>query len=617
MAKPVLFVVDDDPEVLKALERDLRQQYAERFRVMRASSGGIALGALEQLRDRQSAVALLLVDQRMPQMSGVELFEQSLPLFPDAKRVLLTAYADTDAAIRAINSAHVDYYLLKPWDPPAERLYPVLDELLDDWQASYRPPFEGVQVVGHRWSPRSFEVRDFLARHHVPYRWMDVESDAEARRLAAVAARESAGDGMRDGNGGAHQATGGVGDGNGGPTPVGLAAGGEGGAEGAAEPAPARASGDPPAGGAAWTAVGRLPIVFFADGRFLVEPSRSQLAERVGLRTRAESRFYDLVIVGGGPAGLAAAVYGASEGLRTLIVERDAPGGQAGTSSRIENYLGFPAGLSGAELARRAVAQAQRFGVEILNPQEATGLRREDPYRIVTLSDGSEVSCHALVVASGVSYRKLAVPGIDRLTDAGVYYGAAMTEAISCQGEDVFLVGGANSAGQAAMYFARYARRVVMLVRGDSLSAGMSQYLVAQIAQTPNVEVRLHASVVGVHGDTTLEAVDVADSVAGTVETLATRSVFIFIGAEPRTAWLEGVVDRDAHGFLLAGRDLVRDGKMPAGWNVDREPFLLETSVPGVFVAGDVRHGSVKRVASGVGEGSIAVSFIHQYLAHL
>jgi thioredoxin reductase (NADPH) len=603
MAKPVLFTVDDDPEVLKALERDLRQKYAERFRVMRASSGGVALSALEQLRDRQSAVALLLVDQRMPQMSGVELFEQALPLFPDAKRVLLTAYADTDAAIRAINTAHVDYYLLKPWDPPAERLYPVLDELLDDWLASYRPPFEGVRVVGHRWSPRSFEVRDFLARHHVPYRWMDVESDAEARRLAATAARE--------GNGG------GAPDANGSPPPDRLAAGGGGEAAAASPPAPAPATGNPPAGGAAWTAVGHLPIVFFADGSFLVEPSRAQLAERVGLRTRAESRFYDLVIVGGGPAGLAAAVYGASEGLRTLIVERDAPGGQAGTSSRIENYLGFPAGLSGAELARRAVAQAQRFGVEILNPQEATGLRREDPYRVVTLSDGSEVSCHALVVATGVSYRKLAVPGIDRLTDAGVYYGAAMTEAISCQGEDVFLVGGANSAGQAAMYFSRYARRVVMLVRGDSLSAGMSQYLVAQIAQTPNIEVRLHASVVGVRGDTTLEAVDVADSAAGTVETLPTRSLFIFIGAEPRTAWLDGVVDRDAHGFLLAGRDLVRDGKMPAGWNVDREPFLLETSVPGVFVAGDVRHGSVKRISSGVGEGSITVSFIHQYLAHL
>jgi thioredoxin reductase (NADPH) len=611
MAKPVLFTVDDDPEVLRALERDLRHQYSERFRVMRASSGSSALGALHQLVDRRAAVALMLVDQRMPQMSGVELLEQTLPLFPDAKRVLLTAYADTEAAIRAINSAHVDYYLLKPWDPPGDRLYPVLDDLLDDWLASFRPPFEGVRVVGHRWSPKSFEVRDFLARHHVPYLWLDVETDAEARRLASVVVRES--------NEEAPAA----------PVPAppavpvaGAEPEGDGGA--AAAGAADAAAGDPPEtagpqgnGGGTLIPAGRLPVVFFADGTFLVEPSRAELAERLGLRTRAESRFYDLVIVGGGPAGLAAAVYGASEGLRTLIVERDAAGGQAGTSSRIENYLGFPAGLSGAELARRAVAQAVRFGVEILNPQEATGLRREDPYRIVTLSDGSEVSCHALVVATGVSYRKLAVPDIDRLTDAGVYYGAAMTEALACKGEDVYLVGGANSAGQAAMYFARYARRVVMLVRGNSLFKGMSRYLVDQISQTPNIEVRLHASVVAVRGGDHLEEIDVTDAEAGTVETLPTRSLFIFIGAEPRTAWLADVVERDAHGFLLAGSDLVRDGKLPAGWNVDRQPFLLETSVPGVFVAGDVRHGSVKRVASGVGEGSITVSFVHQHLAHL
>jgi thioredoxin reductase (NADPH) len=620
MPKPVLFTIDDDPDVLRALERDLRQHYSDRFRVMRASSGASALGALHQLSERRNAVALMLVDQRMPQMSGVELLEQARPLFPDAKRVLLTAYADTDAAIRAINTAHVDYYLLKPWDPPAERLYPPLDDLLDDWLASYRAPFEGVRVVGHRWSPRSFEMRDFLARHHVPYQWLDVETEPEARRLAALAAKESA-----DGDGGGEGASAGAGAGGG-------EAGADGGGAAAAETLAAEANGAvsapaaagsaasaslPADGAVAWTPAGRLPVVFFADNSFLIEPSRAQLAERIGMRTRAESRFYDLVIVGGGPAGLAAAVYGASEGLRTLIVERDAPGGQAGTSSRIENYLGFPAGLSGAELARRAVAQAQRFGVEILNPQEATGLRREDPYRIISLSDGSEVSCHALVVATGVSYRKLAVPGIDRLTDAGVYYGAAMTEAISCQGEDVYLVGGANSAGQAAMYFSRYARRVVILVRGDSLSKGMSHYLVDQILQTPNIEVRTHASVVGVHGGETLEAIDVADSQAGTVETLPGRSLFIFIGAEPRTAWLDGVVERDAHGFLLAGNDLVRDGKLPPGWNVDRQPFLLETSVPGVFVAGDVRRGSVKRVASGVGEGSITVSFIHQHLAHI
>jgi len=634
MAKPVIFTIDDDPDVLRALERDLRQQYSERFRVMRASSGASALGALHQLRERRNAVALMLVDQRMPQMSGVELLEQALPLFPDAKRVLLTAYADTDAAIRAINSAHIDYYLLKPWDPPADRLYPVLDDLLDDWLASYRAPFEGVRVVGHRWSPKSFEVRDFLARHHVPYQWLDVETEPEARRLAALAATEegggagaavengpapqdggagaSAGDGAGEGTGAS------AGDGSGGTAAVESLGTADAAVTDVAPAAGAPASaGAPGAGEVAWTPAGRLPVVFFADNSFMIEPSRAQLAERIGLRTRAESRFYDLVIVGGGPAGLAAAVYGASEGLRTLMVERDAPGGQAGTSSRIENYLGFPAGLSGAELARRAVAQAQRFGVEILNPQEATGLRREDPYRIISLSDGSEVSCHALVVATGVSYRKLAVPGIDRLTDAGVYYGAAMTEAISCKGEDVYLVGGANSAGQAAMYFSRYARRVVILVRGDSLSRGMSHYLVDQILQTPNIEVRLHASVVGVHGGETLEAIDVADSQAGTVETLPGRSLFIFIGAEPRTAWLEGVVERDEYGFLLAGSDLVRDGKLPAGWNVDRQPFLLETSVPGVFVAGDVRRGSVKRVASGVGEGSITVSFIHQHLAHI
>jgi thioredoxin reductase (NADPH) len=607
MPKPILFTIDDDPEVLRALERDLRQHYSERFRVMRASSGQSALGALQQLRDRQSAVALLLVDQRMPQMSGVELLEQALPLYPDAKRVLLTAYADTDAAIRAINSAHIDHYLLKPWDPPSDRLYPVLDDLLDEWLASYRPPFEGVRVVGHRWSPKSFELRDFLARHGVPYRWMDVESDEEARRLAAVAARESDG---------GHQASNG-GSGNGG----GVEAAGsapEGGAVAAGEGAPIAAAGaEVAAPNAAWHAIGHLPVVFFGDGGFLVEPSRAEVAERIGLRMRAESRFYDLVIVGAGPAGLAAAVYGASEGLRTLMVERDAPGGQAGTSSRIENYLGFPSGLSGAELARRAVAQAQRFGVEILTPQEATGLRREDPYRIVTLSDGSEVRCHALVVATGVSYRKLPVPGIERLTDAGVYYGAAMTEAISCQGEDVYLVGGANSVGQAAMFFSRYARRAVILVRGDSLAKSMSHYLVDQIAKTPNIEVRLNSQVTGVHGGDTLEAIDIANHRTGTVETLPAHSLFIFIGAEPRTAWLEGVVERDAHGFLLAGNDLLRDGKPPAGWNVDRQPFLLETSVPGVFVAGDVRHGSVKRIASGVGEGSITVSFVHQHLAHL
>ena len=556
--KPILFTVDDDPEVLRAVERDLRSRFGARFRVLRANSGASALAALETLKLRNAAVALLLVDQRMPGMTGVELLERSLPLFPDAKRVLLTAYADTDAAIRAINTAHIEHYLLKPWDPPEQSLYPVLDDLLEDWLAGYRPPFEGVRVVGHRWSPKAFEVRDFLARHQVPYRWLDVEEDGEACQLVAAAA------------------------------------------------AGAAPSDRPPA----------LPIVVFADGSHLAAPERADLAARVGLRTRAEKPFYDLVIVGGGPSGLAAAVYGASEGLRTLMVEGDAPGGQAGTSSRIENYLGFPSGLSGADLARRAVAQAARFGVEILTPQEARGLRLEDAYRIVTLADGREVACHALLIATGVSYRKLDVPGADRLTGAGVYYGAAMTEALSCRGEDVYLVGGANSAGQAAMHFARFARRVVMLVRGRSLSQSMSQYLIDQIGKTPNIEVRFGAEVAEAHGGDSLEELTLRNG-AGR-ERVPARSLFIFIGAEPRTGWLEGVVARDEHGFLLAGPDLPRDdGRRVRGWPLDREPFLLETSVPGIFVAGDVRHGSIKRVASGVGEGAIAVSFVHRYLADL
>jgi thioredoxin reductase (NADPH) len=552
MAKPVLFAIDDDPEVLRAVDRDLRREYGEHYRVMRASSGGSALEALGQLKDRNTPVALFLVDQRMPHMTGVEFLEQAIPIFPSAKRVLLTAYADTDAAIRAINTARVDYYLLKPWDPPEQCLYPVINDLLADWQATFRPPFEGVRVLGHRWSPEAFQIRDFLARHQVPYHWMDVESDPEARKLIA---------------------------------------GGEAGAG--------------------------LPLVVLADGTRLVQPSRTELAEKIGFKTQAEKPFYDLVIVGGGPSGLAAAVYGASEGLRTLMVEGEAPGGQAGTSSRIENYLGFPSGLSGADLTRRGVTQAQRFGVEILTPQEAKGLRVEETYRILTLGDGREVSCHALLIATGVSYRKLDVPGVDRLTGAGVYYGAAMTEAMSCRDEDVYIVGGANSAGQAAMYFSRYARRVVMLVRGDSLNKAMSQYLIDQIGATSNIEVRYHANVAGVHGEEHLESIDVRDAESEETTNHPARSLFILIGAQPRTQWLEGVVERDERGFILTGSALTRDGQRPKGWPLDRDPYLLETSVPGVFAAGDVRQGSVKRVASGVGEGSIAISFIHQYLSSI
>jgi len=554
MAKPILLSVDDDADVLRAIERDLRSNYGADYRVIGSGSPEGALDLLKQLRLRNDSVALLLADQRMPHMDGVGFLQEATRIYPEAKRALLTAYADTNAAISAINQASIHYFFLKPWDPPAEHLYPQLDDLLEDWQASHRPAYQGIRVLGTRWSPRSYELRDFLARNHVPYQWIDVElsaSDPETKRLL-----ESLG--------------------------------------------PDAAS---------------LPVVLFPDGAKLLESTPVEVAQKVGLRTRAQTSFYDLAIVGGGPAGLAAAVYGASEGLHTVIVEREAPGGQAGMSSRIENYLGFPTGLSGADLARRAVVQAQRFGVEILAPQEAAGIRTEGPYRIIKLADGSEISCHALMIATGVQWRRLEAPGIDRLQGAGVYYGGGATEAISCKGETVYVVGGANSAGQAAMNFARYADRVVILVRGSSLSSTMSQYLIDQIKETPNIQLWAHASVVEVHGETHLEEVSVLCSDTDKVERVPANAMFIFIGALPRTDWLAGVVERDERGFLLTGSDLVRDGQRPKSWTLERDPFLLETNVPGIFAVGDVRHGSIKRVASGVGEGSVAVQFIHQYLS--
>jgi thioredoxin reductase (NADPH) len=561
MAKPIILTVDDDADVLQAIGRDLRHQYGDRFRIVRADSGASAIAAVEQLKLHNESVALFLADQRMPQMNGVEFLAQALKLFPTAKRALLTAYADTDAAIQAINTVQVDYYLLKPWDPPEERLYPVLEDLLDDWQATFRPPFEGIRVIGNRWSPQSHNVKDFLARNQVPYQWLDIEQSEEAQKLAEFANCDSV----------------------------------------------------------------SLPLVLFEDEPSLVQPSIAQIAGRIGLRTQAEKPFYDLVIVGGGPAGLAAAVYGASEGLRTVMIEREAPGGQAGTSSRIENYLGFPVGLSGGDLARRAVAQARRFGVEILSPQEVTGIRIEDPYRLIALADGGEVSCHALILALGVSWKRLDVSGLEQFTGAGVYYGAAQTEALTCKGEDVYIVGGANSAGQAAMYFSRYARQVTMLVR-SSLTKSMSQYLIEQIAETPNIAVQENTSVVEAKGTTSLEAIAIQNRLSGEIETVPATSLFIFIGAVPRTDWLEGVVDRDERGFIVTGSDLKhvnatgRDSllsRRPKGWRLDRDPYLLETNVPGVFAVGDVRHGSIKRVASGVGEGSICVQFVHQYLANV
>jgi thioredoxin reductase (NADPH) len=555
MPKPVLLTVDDDWEVLRAIERDLRRKYASDYRVLRAESGEAAMEIVRDLKVRDNAIALFLIDQRMPGLSGVEFLQQALSLYPDAKRVLLTAYADTDAAIAAINEAGINYYLLKPWDPPEENLYPVLDELLEDWQAAaVLPQFEGIRVLGNRWSPVSHNIKDFLARNHVPYKWLDIETaatDSEVRSLVELLEKEE---------------------------------------------------------------TESLPLVILANGLRLRQPTLAQLAEHVGLKTRAAEAFYDLAIVGGGPAGLAAAVYGASEGLRTVMIEREAPGGQAGMSSRIENYLGFPSGLSGGDLARRAVVQARRFGVEILSA-EATAVRLDGPYRFLTLADGAELSCHALLVATGVQWRKLEAPGVERLTGAGIYYGAAMTEAISTRDEVVFVVGGANSAGQAAMYFSKYARRVVVLVRGSSLAASMSQYLINQLKETTNVQIEFNSSVVEAHGEDHLEAISVHCTASNEVNKVPANSLFIMIGAAPNTKWLADIVDRDERGFILSGPDLMRDGKRPKGWQLDRDPGLLETNVPGIFVVGDVRHGSVKRVASGVGEGSVAISFVHQYLS--
>ena len=554
MPKPILLTVDDDTDVLRAIERDLRSQYGAEYRVISSDSPTGALDLLNGLKVRNDGVALLLADQRMPNMDGVGFLQAARLIFPDAKRALLTAYADTNAAISAINQANIDYFFLKPWDPPSEHLYPQVDDLLEDWQATYRPAFQGIRVLGTRWSPQCYELRDFLARSHVPYQWIDVEgsaNDPETKRLMEALGPDAS----------------------------------------------------------------ELPVVLFPDGAKLLNSAPAQVAQKVGLRTRAETSFYDLAIVGGGPAGLAAAVYGASEGLHTVIVEREAPGGQAGMSSRIENYLGFPTGLSGGDLARRAVVQAKRFGVEILAPQSAVSMRTEGPYRIIKLADDSEISCHALMVATGVQWRRLEAPGVDRLQGAGVYYGGGSTEALSCKGEMVYIVGGANSAGQAAMNFSKYAERVVILVRGESLSSTMSQYLIDQIKQTPNIQLWTHASVAEVHGDTHLEEVSVLCTDTNKVERVPASSMFIFIGALPRTDWLGDAIQRDDRGFILTGPDLMADRQRPKGWTPDRDPFLLETNIPGIFAVGDVRHGSVKRVASGVGEGSVAVQFIHQYLS--
>jgi thioredoxin reductase (NADPH) len=548
MARPILLAVDDDVSVLEAVVQDLRRQYGATYRVMRAASGQAALDTLAQVKTRQEPVALLVSDQRMPGMAGVEFLERAQEIYPDARRVLLTAYADTEVAIRAINTARIHYYLTKPWDPPEEKLYPVLTDLLEDWQAGYRPPFEGLRVIGHRWSLKDHKVRNFLSQNHVPYRWLDVAGNEEALQLLKDAAL------------------------------------------------------DPDV----------LPVVLFADGAALVDPETEELAARVGLRVQAKQEFYDLVVVGAGPAGLAAAVYGASEGLRTVVIEPVAPGGQAGSSSRIENYLGFPSGVTGADLGRRAHTQATRFGAEFVT-QRATGLRIEGQYRFVQLADGREVSSHVVLLAPGVQYRKLGILDADRLTGRGIYYGAALVEAVACKDEEVFVVGGANSAGQAALHFAKFAYKVTMLVRGEGLSATMSKYLIDEIERTSNIVVEPRTQVLEAMGEERLETLKLSGP-QGEYQVPAS-SVFVFIGAAPGTKWLPASILRDDKGFLLAGPDLRIEGKLPESWREAREPYLLESSVPGVFVAGDVRHGSVKRVASAVGEGSIAVQFVHQYLA--
>ncbi|MGW4588892.1 FAD-dependent oxidoreductase [Amycolatopsis thermoflava] len=549
MSLPILMTVDDDPAVSRSVARDLRRRYGQDYRVVRAASGADALEALREIKLRGDAVAAILADYRMPQMDGITFLEQAMDLFPYARRALLTAYADTDAAIQAINVVDVDHYLLKPWDPPEEKLYPVVDALVDAWRAAGERPVEETKVIGHRWSSPSYKVRDFLARNSVPYRWYSVEEPEACRLLEA-----------------------------------------------------------------ADCAADDIPVLITPDGTVLRKPDGEQIADAVGLSTRPASEFYDLVVIGGGPAGLGAAVYGASEGLRTVLVERRATGGQAGQSSRIENYLGFPDGVSGAQLTDRARRQAQKFGAEVLTARDVTGLEARGSARVVRFGDGSEIAAHAVVLATGVSYRALEAEGVAELTGRGVFYGSAATEAPECEGEHVYIVGGANSAGQAAVFFSRYAKEVSILVRGPSLQASMSHYLIEQIEAIGNIHVRTRTTVVRAHGTDHLEELTLCDEEQGITETVPTGHLFVFIGAAPRTEWLGDDVLRDDHGFVCTGPDLMVDGKRPPGWTLDRDPHHLESSIPGVFVAGDVRSQSVKRVASAVGEGAMAVSLVHRYL---
>lgn len=559
--KPVILTVDDEPAVLAAIARDVRQEYGKDYRVMRADGGQAALQLVDQLKLRDQPVALFLVDQRMPGMTGVDFLAEARMRFPDAKRILLTAYADTEAAIKAINDVDLDYYLMKPWDPPEENLYPTVGDFLKDWEGSYVPPFGGIRIVGHANSRPSHEVKDFLARNVVPYQWLDLELDEEARQLLELAGQDRS----------------------------------------------------------------NLPLVLLPDGTTLVQPTNQELAAKMGLSTHPKAPTYDLVIVGAGPAGLAAAINGASEALSTLLIDRIAMGGQVGTTSRIENYMGFPTGLKGAELTNRAKLQATRLGAEILVPLEVDRLTLNGQDKLIRLTNGMEIHCRALIVASGVAYRRLGARGVERLEGAGIYYGAAVTEAVSARGKAVFIVGAGNSAGQAAVYLSglfaadrsRFARSVTILVRGDSLEATMSAYLIKQIEAAGTISVRTRTEVVAVDGVETLESVTISCIDSDEQETLAAGALFIFIGAEPHTEWLADTVLRDRYGFILTGPDLYVEGKAPDGWSLERSPFFLESSAPGIFVAGDVRHESVKRASSAMGEGSMAVQFVHRYLAEV
>ena len=550
MAKPAILTVDDDPAVSRAVARDVRRKYGDRYRVVRAGSGEEALTALREIKLRGEQVAIMLADYRMPGMNGIQFLESAMDLFPLARRVLLTAYADTDAAIDAINLVDLDHYLLKPWNPPEEKLYPVVDTLLEAWLATPDPTATETRVIGHRWSAPSFKVRDFLARNLVPYRWL-LADEPEGERLLRAA---------------------------------GLAA-------------------------------TDIPVVVTSDGEALVQPSEAELAARVGLTTTPAEDFYDLVVVGAGPAGLGASVYGASEGLRTLLVEQRATGGQAGQSSRIENYLGFPDGVSGAQLTDRARRQALRFGAEILTAREAVGLEAAGATRLIRFADGTAIAAHTVVLATGVSYRTLQAPGVADLTGLGVFYGSAATEAPACAESEVYIVGGANSAGQAAVYFSRYARKVHLIIRGADLSLSMSQYLIDQLASIDTIEIHPHTEVAGAEGKEHLERLTLRDPRTGETRIVETPWLFVFIGAEPRTDWLGKTIVRDEHGFVRTGTDLVVDGQRPPGWTLPRDPYHLESSLPGVFAAGDVRADSLKRVASAVGEGAAAVALVHRYLA--